>query len=78
MSVTVRLWAGVKEAAGRAEVSVDGATVAEVRAALAEAVPAIAERLAYCRYALDDTFEPEDTAVADGATLDVIPPVSGG
>ncbi|MHC4960286.1 MAG: MoaD/ThiS family protein [Planctomycetota bacterium] len=78
MSVTVRLWAGVKEAAGQAELSVDGATVAEVRAALAAAVPAVAERLAYCRYALDDTFVAEDAAVADGATVDVIPPVSGG
>ena len=78
MSVTVRLWAGVKEAAGQAEVTVDGATVAEVRAALATAVPAIAERLGYCRYALDDAFVADDAAVPDGATMDVIPPVSGG
>jgi molybdopterin converting factor small subunit len=78
MSVTVRLWAGVKEAAGQAELRVDGATVAEVSAALAAAVPAVAERLAYCRFAVDDAFVTEDTEVADGATVDVIPPVSGG
>ena len=78
MSVTVRLYAGVRETAGRAEVSVEGASVAEVRDALAALLPAIARQLPYCRYALDDAFVTESTAVPDGATVDVIPPVSGG
>ena len=78
MSVTVRLWAGVKEAAGRGELSVEGATVAEVRDALAEACPAIASHLAHCRFAVDDAFVGSETQVASGAVIDVIPPVSGG
>ena len=78
MSVTARLWAGVKEAAGVAEVEVEGETIAGVRDALAAAIPAIAGRLGYCRYALDDTFVTDDTPVPKGATIDVIPPVSGG
>ena len=78
MAVTVRLYAGVKEAAGRSELSVEGASVAEVRDALAAALPVVASQLAYCRYALDDTFVSDDAAVPDGATVDVIPPVSGG
>ena len=78
MSVTARLWAGVKEAAGVAEVAVEGETIAGVRDALAAAVPAIADRLAYCRFALEDAFVADDTAVPEGATIDVIPPVSGG
>ena len=78
MMVTARLWAGVKEAAGVAEVAVEGETIAGVRDALAAAVPAIADRLAYCRFALEDAFVADDTAVPEGATIDVIPPVSGG
>jgi len=78
MSVTARLWAGVKEAAGVGEVAVEGETIAGVRDALAAAVPAIADRLAYCRFALEDAFVADDAAVPEGATIDVIPPVSGG
>jgi len=78
MAVTVRLYAGVREAAGKPELTVEGATVAEVRAALAAALPEVADRLAYCRYALDDSFVDEDAPVPAGATVDVIPPVSGG
>jgi molybdopterin converting factor small subunit len=78
MSVTVRLYAGIREAAGQSELNVEGRTVAEVRDSLAAALPEVADRLAYCRYALDDTFVAEETAVPDGASVDVIPPVSGG
>ena len=78
MAVTVRLYAGIREAAGRSEMSLDGATVAEVRDSLAAALPDVADRLAYCRFALDDTFVGDDAAVPDGASIDVIPPVSGG
>lgn len=78
MSVTVRLYAGVKEAAGAAAFEVDGATVAQVRDALAAACPAIADRLSFCRFALDDEFVGDDAAVPAGAAIDVIPPVSGG
>ena len=78
MSVTVRLWAGVKEAAGTGEVTVEGDTVKGVVAAVAETLPAVAERLPYCRYALNDEFVDDTAAVPDNATVDIIPPVSGG
>ena len=78
MSVTVRLYAGVKEAAGAAQLTVDGATVGEVREAAAAACPPIADQLRYCRFAMDDTFVDADAPVADGAVVDAIPPVSGG
>ena len=78
MTVTVRLWAGVKEAAGRDAVQVEGGTVAAVRDALAAKLPALAPRLRYCRFAVDDAFVPPETPLSPGATLDVIPPVSGG
>ena len=78
MSVAVRLYAGVRERAGLAELTVEGADVAEVRAAIAAACPSIAEQLAFCRFAVNDEFVGDDAAVGDGATVDVIPPVSGG
>lgn len=78
MTVEVRLFAGVKERAGRARLSVEGSDIAAVRAALAEACPAIAGHLATCRFALHDEFVGDDTPVPAGATVDVIPPVSGG
>lgn len=78
MSVTLRLFAGVREAAGATELAVSGATVAQVRAAAAVACPAIAGHLDHCRFAMDDEFVADDAPVPDGATVDVIPPVSGG
>ena len=78
MAVTVRLYAGIREAAGRSEMSLEGATVAEVRDSLAAALPDVADRLAYCRFAVADEFVGDETAVPDGASVDVIPPVSGG
>ena len=74
----VRLYAGVRERAGKARLEVEGKTVAAVRAALAAACPAIAPQLPSCRFAVDDEFVADDVAVKPGAVVDVIPPVSGG
>ncbi len=78
MTVAVRLYAGVRERAGKARLDVEAKTVAAVRAALAAACPAIAPQLPFCRFAVDDEFVADDAAVKPGATVDVIPPVSGG
>jgi len=78
MPITVRLFAGVKEKAGRADIDVDGSTIAEVRATLAAAIPAVAGLLPACRFAMNDEFVTDDEPVSQGATVDVIPPVSGG
>jgi molybdopterin converting factor subunit 1 len=76
--VIVRLYAGVREKAGKAQVEVEGRTVGALRAALAKACPAIAPQLGSCRFAVDDEFVADDAAVGPGAVVDVIPPVSGG
>ena len=78
MGVTARLFAGVRERAGQSTVEVDGATIADVRASLAETCPPVAELLGSCRFALNDEFVTDETPVPDGAIVDVIPPVSGG
>jgi len=78
VSVSVRLYAGVRERAGTARVTVDGTDIAAVRAALAAACPAIADQLRFCRFAVNDEFVADDARVEQGAVVDVIPPVSGG
>ena len=78
MTVTARLFAGVRERVGESTIEISGTTVAEVRAALAEACPPIAELLPACRFALNDEFIDDNTPVPDGSVIDVIPPVSGG
>ncbi|MEE8106898.1 MAG: MoaD/ThiS family protein [Planctomycetota bacterium] len=78
MSVTVRLYAGVKERAGRCELTVEADSIESLKAAVAAACPPIADHLAFCRFATNDEFVGEDTLLAPGATVDLIPPVSGG
>ena len=78
MSVAVRLYAGVRERAGVGELTVEGGSIASVRDALAAKCPAIAGQLRFCRFAVNDEFVDEAAPVAPGATVDVIPPVSGG
>jgi len=78
MSITVRLFAGVKEKAGVPSLEVESASIGALRPALAAACPAIQPQLAPCRFALNDEFVDDDTILPDGATVDLIPPVSGG
>ena len=78
MTVSVRLYAGVRERAGRPKLDLEARTVGALRAALAKACPAIAEQLPFCRFAVDDEFAADDALVRPGAVVDVIPPVSGG
>jgi len=78
MSVTVRLFAGVKEKAGARTLEVEGATIAALRSALAEACPPIVDQLPACRFAMNDEFVGEDAMVPADAVVDLIPPVSGG
>jgi len=77
-SVHVRLYANLRERAGTRRLTVEGDSVASVRKAIATACPVIAEQLRYCRFAVNDEFVEEGEAVGPGATVDVIPPVSGG
>ena len=78
MSVAVRLYAGLRDAAGTSELTVEGETIAAIREAVAAACPAIAGRLEFCRFAMNDEFVDTDASVDGGASVDIIPPVSGG
>lgn len=81
MMVRVLLFAAAREAAGLDDASLDlpaGATVADAFASLVAAHPRLAAVLPACRSAIDEEFAPRTSALRDGATLAVLPPVSGG
>ncbi len=77
----MRLFAIARERAGRGEVSVRlpaRATVADLRSALAEQVPALAAVASKVMIAVDSEYADDDVELPPGASLAVIPPVSGG
>ena len=80
-SCVVRLFAGARERAGTAELRVDApepVDVAGLRRAIVAQCPALASVLDHSRIAVDDEYADDSVAIAPGAKLAVIPPVSGG
>lgn len=81
VTVTVLLFASIAEAAGarRIEIaSAPGETVADVRERLLTERPALRRFIPTLMYALNEEYVRDDAVVPDGATLALIPPVSGG
>jgi molybdopterin converting factor subunit 1 len=81
MRVTVKLFAVLREKAGRSDVRLQlpgDATVAAARDALAAAAPALREHLGRCAFAVNQTYVTANTTLRDGDELAVLPPVSGG
>ncbi len=77
----MKLFAGLREKAGVAEIPVDlpaGATVEDLAAALARAIPEAASLLQSVRYAVNCTFAQPGTVIGPQDEVAVIPPVSGG
>lgn len=81
MRCTVLLFAQLAESLGRRELSLElseGATVDDALEALCgehEAIGALRDRVAV---AVDEAYAHGSTALADGCTVALIPPVSGG
>jgi molybdopterin converting factor subunit 1 len=81
MTLTVKLFAILRERAGASEVQLDlpvHATVATARDALAERAPAIRDFLPRVAWAVNQAYVPLDTELHDGDELAAIPAVSGG
>ena len=81
MQIRVKFFALVRERAGRGELLLnvgDGATVADALVRLGEQVPAVAELLPRCAFAVNRSYAQRDHALREGDELAVIPPVSGG
>jgi|688.fasta_scaffold1085128_2 molybdopterin converting factor small subunit len=79
-TLQVALFAGMADAAGtrRAELPWRGGSVADLRAALEAAYPAIGGLLARSAVAIGNRYAADDGDVPAGADVAIIPPVSGG
>jgi molybdopterin synthase catalytic subunit len=73
MRVTVRLFAGLRERAGWSQKEIDADTVADVWSRLD-----LGDEPDGLLYAVNKEYAPRETALADGDTVALIPPVSGG
>ena len=73
MTVTVRLFAGLRERAGWSRREIDAATVADVWPALE-----LGDEPAGLLYAVNKEYADRDRALRDGDEVALIPPVSGG
>ena len=81
MVITVLFFASLADAVGTRELSLahmPGDTVASVRDRLIAAHPQVSEFTETLLYAIDEEYADEDAPVPAGATLALIPPVSGG
>jgi molybdopterin converting factor small subunit len=75
------MFALAKELAGRASVELrlgDGASVSELRRALATEVPALRPILPHLMFAVNMEYAGDELALSEGAAVACIPPVSGG
>jgi molybdopterin synthase sulfur carrier subunit len=80
MRIEVLLFAQLREAIGESVVmdAAEGATVAEVGAEVLGSRAAGRFSSLPLRYAVDETFVPDDHPLRDGDVVAMIPPVSGG
>ncbi len=81
MRVKARLFAGLKELAGKSEIVVgleDGATIRDLEKRLARESPRLGLLLPSLAYAVDEEYCTRDRVLHDGDEVAVIPPISGG
>jgi molybdopterin converting factor subunit 1 len=81
MRVHVRLFARARDLAGAPEVAVElpaGATVADLRRALAAGCPALVPILDRSAVAVDNDFAQNDLVLPSSPAVALLPPVSGG
>jgi len=81
MRIAVLLFGSLREAAGAKELSVElpaDASVADLRALLAESQPAFAAPGLRLRVAVNRRFSSDTAALAEGDEVAFLPPVSGG
>jgi molybdopterin synthase catalytic subunit len=81
ITVQVRYFAGVREAAGAQGEAVElpqGATLADLAARISSANPTLAARIRACRAAVNEEFAAAERVLAHGDEVAFIPPVAGG
>jgi len=81
MRVKVKLFGAIREEAGSSEISeelAEGAAVADLRSQLASRHPIVERYGKHLRIAVNREISAEDTLLADGDEIALLPPVSGG
>lgn len=80
MKITVLLFAQLKDVAGKSsiELELDGGTVNDALVVLCRDHPALEPHIQRVQTAWNEEYGSKDTQLADGGTLALIPPVSGG
>ena len=81
MKATVRVFALARQLAGQESLVVDlpsAATVADLRQAIADQHPALADLVAHALFAVNAQYASDATPIPAAADLACIPPVSGG
>lgn len=81
MSITVLYFAGLAERVGLRESEITyaaGDTVASVRDRIIAERPEVKPYMESLMFAVNEEYADPETVVPDGATLALIPPVSGG
>lgn len=82
MEITVKLFAAARQAAGsdaiEVRLSAAEASVGDLRVAIAEQYPALAEIVRHVMFAVDTEYADDRSVVKEDAEVAMIPPVSGG
>ena len=81
MNVSIKLFAVARQRAGRGCVEVElpaGATVGQLRAAIAAQCPPLADLLKHTRVAVNSEYAGDSAMIPAAAEIALIPPVSGG
>jgi molybdopterin synthase sulfur carrier subunit len=76
--VTVRYWAGAREAAGLDDEPASAASLGDLVQQLAHRSPALAQVLSVSSLLVDGLSSPPSRALADGEVVEVLPPFAGG
>ena len=80
-TVTIRLYAGLRDLIGARDIVMElpaGATVGALRDRLGAEHPAVLPMLPVLVCAVDEEYVPAEHVLRDGARVALIPPVSGG
>jgi molybdopterin converting factor small subunit len=76
---TIRYWAAARAAAGTAEEAWEGSTLADVLASAEQAHgPELARVFTVASFLVDGVRSRPGSPLADGATVEVLPPFAGG
>ena len=79
MTVTIRLYAAARAAAGERELLVAPGRLDHILAEISRENPRLAQVFLQCSFLLDGlALHEKKTAIPEGGTVDVLPPFAGG